>query len=244
VSNSVRKTIQRGLNRLGLDVHRHVPNRLHALGELLQLYNVDMIFDVGANIGMSGEYFRNLGFTGRIVSFEPVERLFKQLEMKVGQDSLWSCENVAVGDVDGERSINLSGDSGGASSFLKSTGVIEQHAPELTFEGSEVVKIKTLESLIDTYYPSGDRLFLKLDAQGYERRIIESGKSRLDRVVGLRIEMSLVKIYEDEPLASEMLPYLYSLGFRLCAIEEAWSDVKTHEVFQIDATLFRPESHT
>lgn len=61
----------------------------------------------------------------------------------------------------------------------------------------------------------------------------------LPRIIGVRIELSVVKCYEEEPSMLEMVNYLYSLGFRLCAIDEAWSDSRTREVFQVDGVFFR-----
>jgi hypothetical protein len=56
---------------------------------------------------------------------------------------------------------------------------------------------------------------------------------------GWRIELSIVKSYEGEPLMCEMLPFLSQLGFRLCSVESAWSNEKTQELYQIDGVLFR-----
>jgi hypothetical protein len=95
-------------------------------------------------------------------------------------------------------------------------------APELATVGSEMVHVDTLESVIARQYPRGNRLFLKIDAQGYERQILEGAGGQLEKVVGMRIELSLVRSYEDAPLIAEMLSYLTGLGFRLCGIEEAW----------------------
>jgi hypothetical protein len=64
---SLLKTI---LVPFGINLRRYDPT--HDLGELLRLYSVETIFDIGANAGVSGRYFRNLGFKGSIVSFEPV----------------------------------------------------------------------------------------------------------------------------------------------------------------------------
>src|SRR4030095_6776017 len=120
-------------------------------------------------------------------------------------------------------------------------GKIQEKGPELGVVGQETVRVSRLASAMRKYYPDGDRLFLKLDAQGYEKKILNGGLMELHRVVGMRIEMSIVRIYQEEPLIYEMLPYLYDLGFRLCAIEEAWSNRENQEVYQIDATLFRPD---
>lgn len=208
---------------------------------LLELYKVDTIFDIGANAGMSGEYFRNMGFNQKIVSFEPVSRFYRQLEQKANRDKLWFCENVAIGDIEGELEINVSGESGGASSFLEMTDHIRENAPQLNYTGRELVNVKTVDSVTNQYYPQGDRLFLKLDVQGYEKNVFAGARASLDRIVGLRIEMSVVKSYEGEPLMCEMLPFLYDLGFKLVSIENAWSNEVTQELYQIDGILFRTE---
>ncbi len=208
---------------------------------LLGLYQVDTVFDIGANAGMSGQYFRNLGFNGKIVSFEPVDLYYRRLQQASAQDPLWLCEKLAIGDENCEQDINVAGGSGGASSFLPTVGHIEENEPDLAVIGQERVKVETLQSVMNRHYPEGDRLFLKIDAQGYERKILGSSQRELDRVVGMRIEVSLVRSYEDEPLMYEMLPFIYNLGFKLCGIEEAWSNQTTQEVFQVDAMLMRTD---
>jgi len=240
IRTKAKRTLQQVLHAVGLEVKFYAPYPAHALSTLLVLYQVDTIFDIGANAGMSGQYFRNLGFRGKIVSFEPVAAYYRQLEQAAAGDPLWLTENMAIGDQNCEQEINVSGGCGGASSFLNTVGHIEANNPELAVIDRERVKVETLESVIQRHYPIGERLFLKIDAQGYEKRILQSATS-LDRVVGMRVELSVVQSYENEPLMSEMLSHMYGLGYRLCGVEEAWSNQRSQEVFQIDAMLFRTE---
>ena len=225
------------LASFGLNLRRYDPT--HDLAELLRLYKVETIFDIGANVGASGRYFRNLGFKGKIVSFEPVGRYYELLAQEASGDRLWSCEKVAVADVEGEHEINVSGGAGVASSFLKKTGTTWETAPELEYVGRERVRVTTVERAALEHYPEGDRLFLKLDVQGYERKVLEGARQTLPRVIGVRVELSVSQCYEDEPSLSEMISYLHELGFRLCALDEAWSDPRTREVFQVDGVFFR-----
>jgi len=236
-----KQAVQRVFRRLGLDVRWHVPRPVHALSTLLDLYGVDTVFDVGASAGNSGQYLRNIGFGGRIVSFEPVSAVYRQLAARAANDPLWVCENIALGEAPGERRIHLSGGGGISSSLLDGTGHLEAVAPELATVGGEMVRVDTLESAIARQYPRGSRLFLKIDAQGYERRILESAGGQLEKVVGMRIELSLVRSYEGAPLLAEMMSYLDGLGFRLCGIEEAWANRATQEVYEVDAILCRTE---
>jgi FkbM family methyltransferase len=238
---AIKRALKRSGLLLGLDVRWHLQRPEHALETLLELYKVDTVFDIGANIGNSGEYFRNIGFKQKIVSFEPVSYLYRRLAEKAAKDPLWLCEQAAVGDTEGEMEINVSGEDGSASSFLEMTNTIKENAPQLGYTGREKVTVKTVDSVIDHYYPDGDRLFLKLDVQGYEKNVLEGARNSLHRVIGMKIEMSIVKSYEDEPLIYDMLPYLYDLGFRLNGIEAAWSNQSTQEVYQVDGFLFRPD---
>jgi len=228
------------LASFGLNLRRYDPT--HDLAELLRLYKVETIFDIGANVGASGRYFRNLGFEGKIVSFEPVAQYYEMLTREASSDPLWSCENVAVADADGEHEINVSGGAGVASSFLKKTGTTWETAPELEYVGRERVRVTTVDRAALEHYPHGDRLFLKLDVQGYERKVLEGAVQSLPRVIGVRVEMAVSQCYEDEPSLSEMISYLHELGFRLCALDEAWSDPRTREVFQVDGVFFRVTS--
>src|SRR6185436_15850838 len=105
---------------------------------------------------------------------------------------------------------------------------------------SETVAVSTIDQMTARYYPDGDRLFVKLDVQGYETTVLEGAKRSMDRTVGMRVEMALVNSYHGAPLIHEMLPHLYGLGYRLMAIEYAWSDPATQELYELDAILFRP----
>ena len=237
----LKNVIRRLLRSAGLDVRWYRGAPPHSLEALLALYGVDTVFDIGANAGMSGRYLRNLGFRGTIVSCEPVLRYYRELEREAANDPSWLCENIAVGDAEGEMEINVSGAGGASSSFLQITSAATAHVAELAYVARERVRVRTVDALAREHYPRGDRLFLKLDVQGYERNVLEGARETLDRIVGLRIELSVLQCYEGEPLLCDMLPYLQSLGFSLAGIEPAWSDPRTQEVFQLDGMFVRTD---
>ena len=236
----MKSLLKTALRSVGVNVRRYDPT--HDLAELLRLYEVETVFDVGANAGMSGRYFRNLGFAGPLVSFEPVSRYFKLLSAEAAADPLWTCVNAAVAEVEGEQEINVSGGQGGASSFLNKTGTTWASAPELDYVDHERVRVTTIDRAAQEHYPKGDRLFLKLDVQGYERKVLEGASQTMPRIVGVRVELSVSPTYEDEPPMFEIMNFLSQQGFRLCAIEPAWSNLKTREIYQMDGVFFRPEA--
>ena len=84
---------------------------LRARMKILNKFKIDLIFDIGANIGQYALLLRKLGYKNKIVSFEPMKKEFKILKNKSVTDSLWEIKNYAIGDVNTEDFINISGNS-------------------------------------------------------------------------------------------------------------------------------------
>lgn len=235
----LKRAIKKTLRSAGWDIQRYRPSSAAVLERLIRDYAVDTIFDVGANIGQSAESFRLMGYTKKIISFEPVSHLSAQLERKAAADPLWEVERLALSPVPGPVEIHVSGGHAGASSVLEMTDNVKTHAPDQQVVGKERAETATLSAMLEKHYPRGDRCFLKLDVQGYEKNVLDSGLDALHRVIGIKIEMSLVENYVGEMLMFEMLPFLYHLGFKPVSIENGWANPQTGELYQIDCILFR-----
>lgn len=234
----LRSPIRNALRLVGLDVHRYNPQPRPCL---LDLYGVETIFDIGANVGMSAEAFRASGFRHTIVSFEPIRALYVELERRARSDPLWHTEQLALGSQSGYADIHVTGGHALASSLLEMTDNFVVHWSDHRVVRSERVQVSTIDEVINKHYPGGDRLFLKIDVQGYERRVLDGARTSLPRIVGMKLELSLVENYRGESLLMDMLPLIYSLGFRAVAIEKAWANESTRELVQVDVTCFRTE---
>jgi hypothetical protein len=57
--------------------------------KLIQSANIDLIIDIGANEGQYGKDLRANGFTGKIISFEPLNDAFAKLKQAAKNDTLW-----------------------------------------------------------------------------------------------------------------------------------------------------------
>jgi FkbM family methyltransferase len=208
---------------------------------MFELYGVDAIFDIGANIGMSAESYRAAGFRGPIVSFEPVPSLYAELKRRSQADQLWHTVPLALGSQCGHAEIHVTGGHAGATSLLQMTDNVVKHAPDQAVVDTQRIELSTVDDVMAEHYPDGDRLFLKIDVQGYERQVLEGAQQSLPRIVGMKLELSLVENYLGETLLTEMLPMLYDLGYRAVCIERAWGNDSTQEIFQVDVTCFRVE---
>jgi FkbM family methyltransferase len=142
----------------------------HSL-RVLSTHNVNLVFDVGANIGQFGRSLREAGYRGRIVSFEPLSAAWEQLAATSRKDSLWEvAPRTAIGSEDGEIDLHIAGNSV-SSSALEMLSMHENIAPESRYVGSEKAPLRRLDSVGFEYLRPDSVPILKIDTQGYEDRV-------------------------------------------------------------------------
>src|SRR5215210_2863575 len=108
-----RRGAKRIARRLGYEVRPYTPLRSLAAARerLFARLGIDLVLDVGANAGQYGAMLREQGFTGRLVSLEPVPEAFEQLRRRAAADGAWTALDLAASDADGELAINVTDDS-------------------------------------------------------------------------------------------------------------------------------------
>lgn len=206
----------------------------------LESRNVDVVFDVGANSGQYSAGLRKAGFNGRIVSFEPLSDSFSRLKSKAVNDPLWDCEQSALGDVDGTISINIAGNAEQSSSVLPMLKRHQDAYPPANYVGTQDVPIHRLDTVAPSILRTTDRVFLKIDVQGFEKQVLAGAKSTVnDRCVGLQLELSFLPLYEGGMLINEALNLLYSSGFTLTGLLPCFTDPRNGQMLQADGVFFR-----
>ncbi|MCB9727951.1 MAG: FkbM family methyltransferase [Deltaproteobacteria bacterium] len=227
--------------RAGVEVKRWVP-RYDDVGRrvmLLRHHGVDCVWDVGANAGQYGQLLRAAGYDGRIVSFEPLSSAFERLAARAASDPAWSCHPLGFGDVAGRFELHVAANSQ-SSSLLPMLALHREAAPHAHYIGKETVRIETLDAWCAAHPELlGARTFLKLDAQGYEARILAGGAATMHRWTGLQMEMSLAALYEGESLLPDLLRDAEAHGFRLESLELGFVDPQTGRQLQADGVFFR-----
>lgn len=237
----IRKKIKNVFRAFGVDVKKYAPeSRTGTLFlKMLQEHNINLFFDIGANEGQFGQSLRETGYKGRIVSFEPLSAAYQKLIANSKTDDLWQvAPQTAVGDEDGEIAINIAYNSE-SSSILN---ILESHtnaAEESRYIASEKVPLSKLDSVCPKYIDNDSVVFLKIDTQGYEDRILKGAPQLIKKTAGIQLELSLIPLYENQKLFDEMIPVLKNMGFELWSIEPVFHDLKTGRVLQVDATFFR-----
>jgi FkbM family methyltransferase len=217
--------------------------RADTLLRLLRRFAVDVVLDVGANAGQFGRHLRAMGYRGQLVSFEPLAQPFRRLQFNTATISNWRAVQLALGEVDETRSIHVAGNSQ-SSSFLE---MLPQHlaaAPKSAYVGTESVTVCRLDSVIDQYCAAGERVFLKIDTQGFEAAVLRGARQSLTRCMGVQLEMSIAPLYQGELLLPELIGEMAKQGFALMDLKPGFFDPRTGELLQLDGLFFRRLVHS
>tara|TARA_Y100000294_G_scaffold175983_1_gene197293 strand:+ start:31 stop:735 length:705 start_codon:yes stop_codon:yes gene_type:complete len=222
----IKNLIQSIFKKYDLQLIRYSKTDEFRIINLLEKHNIDTIIDCGANNGLYGKNLRELGFEGRIISFEPIKSLYLELEKNAKYDDLWSVNNYGLGDYDGTAKINISQNMS-SSSLLN---IIPSHVnsePKSKIIKTEEVIIKKLSTVFDKFNLNQKLIYLKLDVQGYEDKVLDGAEDVIKIIKGIQIEMSLIPLYYKSILLPEMINRLNNYEFKLMGILPVFWDQKT-----------------
>jgi FkbM family methyltransferase len=232
----------------GLELRRrHAPQEpfRHRTSErckrLVEMHRISLLLDAGANEGQYARAFRSFGYTGRIASFEPLAKAFTTLNRYASADPAgsWSCFHTALGDTDLVNAAFNVASYSECSSFLQISKRHVQALPESGFEGTEQVRVRKLDSLRSEFLQTDDRVWLKLDVQGFEKNVLLGATDTLREVQVIDIELSLVPVYEGQAMIGEMLNFLDKIGFEPVSFENGFVEPSTGHALQVDGLFVR-----
>jgi FkbM family methyltransferase len=233
--------VRRLLRRSGFDVRRYHPsNSQHcALHLLLQQQRIDLFFDVGANTGQTGEELFGSGFAGRVVSFEPLKAAHVQLVRKAASQPRWTVHpRVALGAADGEVVIYVAANSVSSSVLPMLQSHLDAAAGSHTVD-SETVPVIRLDDVAGAYLRGSKAAMMKVDTQGFEWEVLDGASETLGRVSAVQLELSLLPLYEGQRLWREYMDRMEALEFQLFFAYPAFTDERTGQTLQWDATFVR-----
>lgn len=237
---NAKRAIRAWVRRRGYDLVRYRPEShfLARKSRLLKSFGIATVLDVGANVGQYGRMLREIGYRGRLVSFEPLSSAYGVLRSVADKDGAWQALNFALGDADGRATINIAGNSL-SSSILPMTPVHHRASPESEYVGGEEVEVRRLDSLLDRLCPDKQGILLKIDAQGYEKKIVQGAEKSLALIDTVEMELSLIPLYDGQALLGEMCEMLFARHYQWVSIEPVFSDSVTGQLLQIDGMFHR-----
>ncbi len=201
---------------------------------------ISLVLDVGANSGQYASELRQDGYRGPIWSYEPLSAAFAELNKAAASDGSWKAINSGCGARAGTAEIHIAGNSA-SSSLLP---MLESHvanAPGAAYVSSERISNCTLDDSVLPTLTLKDKVWLKIDTQGYEAEVIRGAGNLMRRVDGLECELSFVPLYGGQPLIDEMLGMIYQIGFQMVGVKPVFWAAGTEYMLQIGGTFLRAE---
>lgn len=205
---TVKERLKSIVRSTGYEIRQRHPD----LAQFLRSRSVNLVLDVGANEGQFAQELRLRGYTGKIVSFEPVAEAFKQLQQNCASDKNWDCRKMAVGDSTGTIEINVSKNTA-MSSIVCQTDVGRNSIYDADVIRVDAVQITTLDAIFSEY--TDNCVFLKIDTQGFEQTVLKGGKHSLPLLLGVQLELPLIHLYQGTWKFDEALRFMREAGFTL-----------------------------
>ena len=182
---------------IGIDIHKtkkgyqYNPSINYLFTQLrkkvIENTNTDLIIDGGANEGQYGSDLISEGINlnnSNILSFEPLSKPFKKLDLISKNHAGWKVFQFALGDKLEKTEINISNNDV-SSSILEMTEGHTFFSPDTFNTGEkEMVEVRTLNSFEAELEPYKN-IFLKIDVQGFEENVLTGASNILSKVVSV-----------------------------------------------------------
>lgn len=171
-----------------------------------------MIFDVGANVGQSIQFFKRALPNANVHAFEPSPTTFRLLREACSFPDV-VLVNQGVGSTSGVLKL-IENEHSDVSSFLKPTGKMW---------GRVVGEVEVEVTTIDSYAERNgvDRIdFLKIDTQGFDLEVLKGATrmASLGQIKLVQLEITLADLYEGLPRVDVVLKFLLDQGFRVVGL--------------------------
>jgi FkbM family methyltransferase len=230
----MRQFIQRNLRRIGLELQRTGPK--HDVMEFVRDREIDVVLDVGANVGQFGESLRAKGYRGTIVSFEPIPHVYQVLAEKATADRDWEVNNFALGATAEQATINVA-DATVFSSMLPTTTAATEFDDTAAVTHGETIEVRKLD---DVFPAVSGNVLLKIDTQGYEKQVLEGGRHLLPMVKGVLMELPIIHLYEGTWRLHQAIEFMEEAGFVPAQIHPVnYHSTDGVSLVEVDC-LFRP----
>ena len=211
----------------------------HHVVSLLQRHGVNVVFDVGANRGQYAQSLRQLGYRGRIVSFEPVPGAFRKLEKAAAADDDWQVRPFGLGSETATMPISVEWIT--MNSLLPPTDYAREAFPRFDRTGTEDIEIRRLDAVMDEAMDGieNPRPYLKMDTQGFDLQVFAGAGKRIAEFVGMQSEVAVLQLYEGSPRMAEAVTAYEAAGFEVSGLYPVTWEPESGRLLEFDCVLVR-----
>lgn len=188
------------------------------MADLLQkIFNrlgIDCVLDVGANIGQYRDLLtKQVGYSGLIVSFEPVSDLVRVLREKATQETNWQICQWALGNENATAQINIARSSVFDSFLCPDHSQVPELSKKIPWTCKRWLKSNASTASVDMVRGESSNDYLKMDTQGYDLEVMKGVTGILQRISALQTEVPMLLLYSKMPDYINSIGTLNELGF-------------------------------
>ncbi|MVN20621.1 FkbM family methyltransferase [Mucilaginibacter arboris] len=210
--------------KLGVPDQEYTFKRLKKLG-----YQPKLVLDIGAYEGNWANLFLTVFPEAKIMMVEGQESKRGLLNQKTVANKQLDFNISLLGSAEKEINFNI---------YDTASSVLKEHNE--TGAKIEIRTLTTLDKLIaNTPFAQPD--FIKIDTQGFELEILKGAEQTIQLAQFILLEVSMIDIYKDCPLAAEVMAFMQTKGFVLYDICSLMRRPLDKALFQSDF-LFIKES--
>lgn len=228
--------------RFGLEIKLNSPRSRQDLRlvHFFRMHQIDLVIDVGANRGQFATEIFDAGYSGQIVSFEPLPKAHAELvETARESKKRWSvAPRMALSDRGGVNELHITeGDA--SSSLLEPTHDFVRSLPQVRV--IETIKVETVrfDDIADDFMLGSQNPFLKLDVQGHEYSVLKGAMQTLSRCRGVLVEVCIDSLYSSQSKLDDVLGLMAGSGFELWDIASAYRTPQTLRIGAVDVLGFK-----
>lgn len=229
--------LKKVLKFFGYEVHK-VTHHVFSY-EWVKNMNINSIIDVGANQGQFAldisQHFPNVV----IYSFEPIKDIYNILIDKTKHLNIKTF-NLGLGDKNEKLYINHTIYGNATSSILEMSENHKNNFPEFVNTKKEEINLITLDEFFQKNSLKKN-IFLKIDVQGYEDKVLIGGENMLKHVKIVQMETTFMEMYKGEKLFDYYLTFMKNNGFELYGFTTLAYDRKLGQPSYADAFFVRAD---
>jgi FkbM family methyltransferase len=238
------------MNRAGIDITRW-PRRpdddalAWFLDRVIRLHKINCVLDVGGNRGDFGLLVRSLGYTGRIVSFEPSPTVLPALNAVAERDGSWKVRPVGLSSESGTAELHLHKGPEVDSLLVQVPGIADR-VPLFKEIGSATITLSTLAAEYAEAVAGLDepRVLLKCDTQGHDLDVLKGAHGLPREIVAVLVELAAQFVYQGQPRMTRVMDLLLDEGLAPVTFQPVNRSDDTLRMVEADGLFMRSTPDT
>jgi FkbM family methyltransferase len=214
---TARDFVKHSAQKVGLAVDFYPPpgSFRRQLRDFLTQKKINVVLDVGAYIGNYAAELRDIGYTGKIVSFEPVPSSYDRLQARMRHDTLWSAQPFGLSDENREAVMNTFSRGDFNSLLPLRTDSERAYSLDPSSRSQTRIQLRRLDAVLPQLLEGiqSPSIFMKIDTQGHDLSVVQGAAGALDHIVGLQSELPAVQIYDGMASMTSVLDYYFKCRF-------------------------------